>query len=97
MRTTFWVIDTHQVHIKQVNLIWARRVQGAAAYVPKSQKGKFVGVQNCEMEGSWLMWARLEEIAGATGDIEGTGALIIHQAEELRGNIDKIFRDSEKY
>ena len=40
------------------------------------------------------MWARLEEIAGATGDIEGTGALIIHQAEELRGNIEKIFRDS---
>ena len=39
------------------------------------------------------MWARLEEIAGATGDIEGTGALIIHQAEELRGNIEEIFTD----
>ena len=43
------------------------------------------------------MCARFEEIAGATGDIEGTGALIIHQAEELRGNIKEIFRDSEKY
>ena len=29
------------------------------------------------------MWAHLEEIAGATGDIEGTAALIIDQAEEF--------------
>ena len=38
------------------------------------------------------MWARLEEIAGATGDIEGTGALIIRKAEEFRGNIGEILR-----
>ena len=30
------------------------------------------------------MWAHLEEIAGATGDIEGTAALIIDQAEEFQ-------------
>ena len=29
------------------------------------------------------MRAHLEEIVGATGDIEGTGALIIHQPEEF--------------
>ena len=29
------------------------------------------------------MHAHLEEIVGATGDIEGTGALIIHQPEEF--------------
>ena len=46
------------------------------------QKRQICGVQMLE-EGSWLMRAHLEEIVGATGDIEGTGALIIHQPEEF--------------
>ena len=46
------------------------------------QKRQICGVQMLEEE-SWLMRAHLEEIVGATGDIEGTGALIIHQPEEF--------------
>ena len=37
------------------------------------------------------MLAHLEEIAGATGDIEGTAALIIHQEEEFQIYPEKVY------
>ena len=43
------------------------------------------------------MCARLEEIAGATGDIEGTGALIIDQPEEFWIYSEKNISDNLRF
>ena len=43
------------------------------------------------------MCARLEEIAGATGDIEGTGALIIDQPEEFRIYSEENISDNLRF